>query len=170
MKKLILAMAVVAVGSLVFAAGLRAEGVREGKWSMTMVTTMGGMNQEATEAMESMENMSPDEKAMMEKMMGGMKLQAAGSAVGMTTTTTQCITNDNPVPDADATEDCQTTHTMDGNTVKFESVCKDSTSTGEITYQEDSMNGWIKSHQTVDGNETDVTIEISGQYVGPCGG
>ena len=57
MKKFILAMIVVSAGAVIFVGGLRAEGIKEGKWSMTMVTQMEGMAQESAEAMEYMENM-----------------------------------------------------------------------------------------------------------------
>ena len=168
MKKFILVMAVVSVGFIVFVVGLRAQGIKEGKWSMTMVTKMEGMDQESAEAMKDMENMSPEEKAMMQQMMGGMNIQMKGNSSGITTTVSQCISNQNPVPDMSSGKDCQETHTIDGNTVNFEVVCSDGKSSGQVTYQEDSMNGVIKSHEMVEGKETDVTIEIKGQYEGPC--
>ena len=168
MKKIFLLAVIMGVGLAVFVLGAKAQGIKEGKWSMTMVTKMEGMAQESAEAMKAMENMSPEEKAMMQQMMGGMNIQANGNAMGMTTTVTKCITNENPVPETEDQKDCQKTHTLDGNTVKFEVVCTDGKSTGEITYNEDSMNGLIKSQQMVDGKDTNVTIEVTGQYVGPC--
>ena len=168
MKKFIFTMAVVFAGSIVFVVGLRAQSIKEGKWSMTMVTKMGGMDQQSAESMKEMENMSPEEKAMMQQMMGGMNIQMNSNGAGMTTTVSQCISSQDPVPNTKRDEDCQETHTMDGNTVNFEVVCKDSKSTGQVTYKEDSMSGVIKSHQTADGQPTDVTIDIKGQYVGPC--
>ena len=160
MKKVILAVAVVAIG-VAFAIGARAQGIKEGKWTMTMVTKVPGMDKHAAEMEESMKNMSDDEKAMMQGMMGkmGMNMQAGGNSAGITTTVTKCLTNDNPVPQKD--DSCTSTHTLDGNTVKFETTCADSHSTGEITYQNESMNGTITS-QSADG---EATIEITGEYV-----
>ena len=165
MKKFILAMVVVSAGAVIFVGGLRAASIKEGKWSMTMTTKMAGMDQESAEAMKEMENMSPEDKAMMKQMMGGMNIHADGGGMGMTTTVTKCLTNQDPVPERDEDKDCQKTHSIDGDTVNFEVVCDDSKSTGQVTYKDDSMNGTINS-QAADG--TGVTIEINGQYVGPC--
>ena len=164
MKKLILASVIVSIGTALFAGGASAE-VQEGKWSLTIVTKADGASREATEAREAMENMSPEEKAMMQKMMGNT--QIGGNSAGMTTTTIQCVTNQNPVPEKDDQKNCQKTHTIDGNTVNFEVICDDSKSTGQVTYSENSMKGTIKSQQTTQGG-SDVTIDITGEYVGPC--
>ena len=169
MKKFGLAVVVVSVGALVFVANLRAQSIQEGKWSMTTTIRMEGMDDEAAQAMAEMENMTPEEKAMMESMMGGMKFGGApGGGAGMTITNTQCVTNDNPVPEGEDEEDCQKTHTTNGNAVHFEVVCDDSHSTGDITYEDDTMTGTIQSTTTESGTEETVTIDISGQYVGPC--
>ncbi len=140
----------------------RAE-VREGKWTMSTVIKATGMEEAAAE----MQNMAPEDKAMMQKMMGNMNVNMGAGGGGMQTTITRCLTNDSPVPQMNGQEDCQTKHSITGNTVHFETVCKDSTSTGDITYQQDSMRGTIQSHATAPG-EHDATIEISGQYLGPC--
>ena len=168
MKKFGLAMTVVSVGAVVFVTGLQAQSVHEGKWSMTMVTKMEGMDQESNEAMAEMQNMSPEEKAMMQQMMGGMHMQMNSDSPGITTTITKCLSDQDPVPGTNEDEDCQETHSANGNTVNFEEVCSDSHSTGQVTYNGDSMSGTITSQQTADGQETNSTIEISGQYLGPC--
>ena len=165
MKKFIWAAGVVLLSLIIYVGGIWAEGIKEGQWSMTITTKMGGMDGEMAAAMKDMENMSPEEKAMMQQMMGGMKMNAEGA--DMTTTISQCVSNENPVPMA-TEKGCQETHTLNGNTVQFEMTCPDSHSTGEVTYMGDSMKGTIKSHQTVDGKPTDATIEISGEYTGPC--
>lgn len=167
MNKIVLVAVVVVAGVVVFVSGARAEGIKEGKWNMTIVTKMGGAaSEDYTAAMKDMENMSAEEKAMMEKMMGGVKMNAGGE--GITTTVTKCVTSSDPVPEMPQEKDCQMTHSMNGDTVHFETVCPDGKSTGDVTYMDDSMKGTIKSQQTEDGKMTDVTIEISGVYVGPC--
>lgn len=148
------------------ASDARAE-VREGKWSMSTVIKAAGTEEAAAEAQAAMQNMSPEEKAMMRQMMGNMNVNMGMGGGGMQTTITRCLTNDSPVPQMNDQEDCQTTHSTTGNTVHFEAVCKDSTSTGDITYEQDSMRGTIQSHATTPGGH-DATIEISGQYLGPC--
>ena len=168
MTKIILSTFAMCVMAAVFAIGVRAEGVKAGQWSMTMVTKMEGMSEEMNEAMKEMENMSAEEKAMMQKMMGNMNVQMGAGSQGITTTITQCVSNDHPVPTMENDEDCEETHTIDGNTVKFEMACKSSKSTGEVTYNNDAMEGQIQSQQIENGKEVNATIELSGQYLGPC--
>ena len=170
MKRIIFAVGILSVGILFFTNVANADGIKEGQWSMTTTIRMEGMGDQANEAAAEMENMSPEDKAMMEKMMGGMKMKmgAQGGGMGMAMTRTQCITNDNPVPEGDNEKDCQKTHSMNGNTVHFEVTCADSHSTGQVTYQNDSMNGTIQSTSTKNGKEENVTIDINGEYDGPC--
>ena len=168
MKKTILATVVLSAGIFLLSGTANAAAIKEGSWTMTTNIHMDGMDNEMAQAQQDMENMSPAERAMMEKMMGGMKMGAQGGGMGMSMTRTQCITNDNPVPKGDNQENCQQTHTMRGNTVNFEVTCDDSHSTGQVTYKNDSMKGTIKSTSTKNGQEENVTIDINGQYVGPC--
>ena len=167
MKKIIL-IAVIVVASAVFAVGVRAEGIKEGKWEFTMTTKMEGMGEEYDKAMKEMENMPPEQAAMMKQMMGNMNMQMDAGSQGITTTHTQCISNQNPVPSVDDTENCQQTHSIDGNAINFEVVCDKSSSTGHVTYNDETMEGQIQSHQMADGKDVNATIEITGQYVGPC--
>jgi hypothetical protein len=143
---------------------------KEGKWSITTVIKMDGNSAQAAEmqkAMKEMENMPPAAREMMKKMQG--------SGGGMKTTNTQCISNNNPVPNMNAGKDknsCQQTHDVRGNTVTFHSVCKEPDGqvevNGEMTFTGDTMKGTIKSHQLRKGEAVDTTIEMSGNYLGPC--
>jgi len=135
---------------------------------MSITTKMEGMNEEAAAAMEAMKNMSPEQKAMMEKMMGGTGMLMSYDGTGITTTVTQCMSNEAPVPQTEPENDCQTTHSINGNTVSFEVACADGISIGQVTYNGDSMQGEIKVQQTVEGQKSEATIEITGKYVGPC--
>ncbi|OGX30659.1 MAG: hypothetical protein A2787_05800 [Omnitrophica WOR_2 bacterium RIFCSPHIGHO2_01_FULL_48_9] len=168
MKKIIFVAGVLSIGILFFTSAAGAAAIKEGQWSMTTVIRMEGMDDKAAEAMKEMENMSPEEKAMMESMMGGMGMKMGVQGGGISTTMTQCITNDDPVPEADNKENCKQTHTVKGNTVNFEVVCDNSRSTGSVTYKNDSMQGTIQSTQVEKGQEKKVTLDISGEYVGPC--
>ena len=157
------------IAMAVFAYTARAaQGIKEGQWSMTMVIQADGMGDEAAKAMKEMEKMSPEDRATMQQMMGGMNIGVRGQGMGMTMKSSQCITNDNPVPKRDEQKDCQETHSINGNTVQFDVVCPDSRSSGQVTYKNDSMKGTIKTAQTERGQATNVTIDISGQYEGPC--
>ena len=155
--------AAVALGAC---AAWAAQGIKEGKWSMSMTMQGGGMDETAAQAQREMERMSPDERAMMERMMGGMKFGPAGQ--GMTITSSQCLTNDNPIPTREEDRKCQQTHTVKGNTVTFKTVCPKSTSEGKITYKGDAMNGTITTTETKRGQTTTTTMDISGRYEGPC--
>jgi len=107
---------------------------------------------------------------MMEQMMGGMGMNMGGPGGGMTVNTSQCITNDNPVPEGkDNDKNCKNTHTMKGHTVNFEVVCPKSRTTGEVTYKNESMKGTIHSTVKERGQEQVMTMDISGKYEGPCG-
>ena len=168
MKKgmLVLGASIVVV---VFAYTARAaQGIKEGQWSITTVIQVDGMGDEAAKATKEMEKMSPEDRAMMQQMMGGMNVGVRGQGMGMTTKSSQCITNDNPVPRWDEQKDCQETHSINGNTVQFDVACPDSKSSGQVTYKNDSMKGTIKTTQTERGKATNITIDISGQYEGPC--
>lgn len=165
MRIIVRVVGVVAVGMLVVPSGAHGASIKEGKWSMTTVIRMEGADDQAAQAMREMESMSPEDRAMMQQMMGGMKIGAPGG--GMSMTRTQCLTNDNPVPESNE-KGCQQTHTMKGNTVDFEVICEDSRSTGHVTYKNDSMSGTITSTQTEHGRQQHTTIDISGQYIGPC--
>ena len=101
MKNFMLSAIILSAGLAVFTDGAQAQGIKEGQWSMSMTTQMEGMDDEAAEAMEAMKNMSPEEKAMMEQMMGSMGMAAMMGAGRMTTTLSTCITNDDPVPQAE---------------------------------------------------------------------
>lgn len=168
MKKIILVMGIVFVGA-VFTIGLKAEGIREGKWEFTMVTKMEGMGDEYAKAMKEMEDMPADQKAMMQQMMGKMGVNMDANSQGITTTVTKCVSDQDPVPSMNnGDEDCKESHSTESNTIKFETDCKGNKSSGHVTYNGDSMEGKIKSHQKAGGKETNATIEVNGKYLGPC--
>ena len=160
----IFTMVVATIGILLFSSAANAA-IKEGQWSVDMSIHVQGMDDQLAEAKKAMEGMSPEEKAMMEQMMGS----GMGSDMGMKTTTTQCVTNENPVPDSKNDTNCKSTHTKEGDdTIKFEVMCDHSRSTGTVTYTNESMTGTIQSTSTLEGQENNVTIDITGQYVGPC--
>ena len=169
MKKLL-----IIVGILLMGMGFSSQSnaaIKEGEWSMTMTVQMdGSMGQEMAKAQKEMENMAPEEKAMMQQMMGKMGMQmGAAQGNGMTISRKQCITNAHPVPQQEHENSyCKETHSTSGNAVHFEVTCKDSHSIGDVTYNNDSMKGTIKSTQTKRGKEENVLIDLKGQYVGPC--
>lgn len=167
MKKSFWVLGVVIATALFACTAKAAQGIKEGQWAMSMTVQAEGMGDEAAKAMKEMENMPPEQKAMMQQMMHGMSVGASGQ--GMTIKSSQCITNDKPVPTRSDQKNCQETHSRKGNAISFEVVCPDSKSAGQVTYQNDSMKGTIKTTKTERGKPTDTTVDISGQYEGPCG-
>lgn len=154
---------------------------KEGKWTITSVTKMDGNSGQAAEmqkAMKELENLPPAAKEMMKKMqgMGGGQMSAGTHGDGMKTTITQCITNKEPVPKMDKGKDsnaCEQAHDIQGNTVKFHSVCKDKDGqvevSGKMTFTDETMEGQMNSHQVKKGGQVmDATIDLSGKYLGPC--
>ncbi len=155
---------------LVFAGAAGAEGIREGEWKMTVVSKMEGMEKEMAEAKRQLESLPPEQRAMMDQMMGRMDVSFDVGEEGVTTTVTQCISQTDPVPEIEgARPECDVTHSVAGGTVSFEAVCPEGSSSGQLTYEEDSMTGTVTSRQEADGRVTRVTMDISGEYVGPCG-
>jgi len=166
MKSAVVVAGVALVGMLVCVSGAQAAGIKEGQWSMTMTIQADGMGQEAAAAMKEMDNMPPEQKAMMQQMMGKMHMGASGQ--GMTISASQCITNAHPVPQREEQKGCHETHAIKGNTVHFDVVCADSTSSGNVTYDNDAMNGRMTSTHTEHGRQMTSTIDVRGHYEGPC--
>jgi len=168
MKNILISIAAVLAGLTVSVIDANAQNIKEGKWSMTITTEMQGMDAEMAQAMEAMKNMPPEQKAMMQKMMGGMGTSLSEDGQGMTITMTQCISQTNPVPQTEKQKNCKETHSIKGNMVSFETICPDGTSSGQVTYEGDSMKGTVTTNQTGEGQEIEATVDIEGKYIGPC--
>ena len=166
MKKGHFAVGAAAMIALLAGTVSAAQGIKEGQWSMTMVIQADGMGQEAAAAMKEIDNMPPEQKAMMQQMMGKVHMGASGQ--GMTVSSSQCITNAHPVPQRQEQKGCHETHAITGNTVHFDVVCADTTSSGDVTYDNDSMHGRMTSTHTEHGRPMTATIDVHGQYEGPC--
>jgi len=128
------------------AAAAKADDLKEGKWTMTMVTHM--------------DNMPPE---------------MAGNGQDMKITATNCLSRQNPVPkfsrSANMDNYCQQTHDTHGNTVTFHMTCNHNDfqmeSSGSMTYTGDTMQGHVKSHQAQAGGQSmDTSVDITGQYMG----
>ena len=168
MKKFIWVFVIIFLGAFLAAGTLWAQSFMPGKWTITMVTQIEGMDEEMAQAAELMKGMTPEQKAMMNQMMGGLDLQMDVGPEGMTTTFTQCLNEANPVPDLKETKGCEMTYESEGNETSFKAVCPESTVTGKVLYKETTMSGDIVSQQMVDGKQTTANIKMTGQYVGPC--
>ena len=162
--------------SLISCSPTGSSGFKPGKWVMTMTTVIEGdssESQEAREAARQMQNMPAAARSLMQEMPGGLGVSVGTDAQGnMTTTVTQCLTEANPVPDSKMPKSCKQTHSARGNTVTYQTVCKDKNfemeTKGKMTYKGDTMKGESRTHQVVQGKATDMTIKIEGTYMGPC--
>lgn len=171
MKTRILRILGLCLMSVVLATIAKAEGPKEGQWTMTMVTKMDNMPPAMAAAMKQMQNLPPEAMAAMKEAQAKSGVQMDFNAQGgATITVTQCVTNQNPLPKQ--MKDCQQTHETNGDTVTFHASCShggiQSESSGSMTYTGDSMQGQIKSHTQMPGGALDQTIDITGEYVGPC--
>lgn len=81
-----------------------------------------------------------------------------------------CLTKENYVPEASQEQsDCKMEdQKIDGNTVSWKMVCKETTGKGTVTYSGDSMEGFMESSTKVDGREIVTKIAMSGKRIGPC--
>jgi hypothetical protein len=91
----------------------------------------------------------------------------------MTSTFKQCVKADNPVPRDPRNQDCTTTQmNRSGNTYTWAMHCKTSDgemdSSGTGTYTGDSMTSKVKIKGNSHGQPVDMTIDITGRYLGPC--
>ncbi|GEM_PF-287073 len=81
-----------------------------------------------------------------------------------------CLTRDKYVPEADPQQtDCtMKNQKIDGNTVSWTVVCKDTTGTGTITYAGDTFNGQMESSTRIEGKEMKTKMAMIGKRLGPC--
>lgn len=143
------------------AAALAADTVREGKWQYTSTMQMEGMPQ--MPKMPEGAQMPP-----------GMKMPSMGPG-GMTSTYESCITKDNPVPqNKDRERNCKmTSMKRDGNHVSWTATCDlpdggSAESVGDATYTGDSSQMTIKTKSMHKGHAMNMTMNITGKYLGPC--
>jgi len=194
MKKFVLWTIGFSVTAVIFATVASAEeGLKEGKWTMTMTSKVEGLPPEVSAAMDKLGGQGHSDLQNGKEgvsvstgygsmqipvttgnanMPAGMEAHADWNAQGMTMTVTQCVTNKNAIPDTKMPPGCERTVQRNGNTFNYHVTCNkpdyQMEQTGEVTYSGDTMKGLIKSHQTVHDRSIDSTIQITGQYIGPC--
>jgi hypothetical protein len=150
----------------------QADGFKEGKWTLNMVTHMSNMTPEMAKAMQQMQNLPPQVQAMMK----ARGVEMSGNGQDMIVTVTRCLTKQNPIPHftkrTDIENYCQQTHVMTGNTVTFNMTCNHNdfqmNSSGTMSYTGDTMQGSITSHESNAGHSMDSAISLTGQYMGAC--
>lgn len=85
-------------------------------------------------------------------------------------TVTTCLSQKDYVPkDTKQQTDCTMQDTkVEGNTVKWAVVCKNSTSKGNVTYAGTTFDGVIDSTIKENGKEMTTKMTMRGKHLGPC--
>lgn len=146
LKKVILAVTLLALFSFLPSVVLATPNLKDGEWEITMTMQIKGLPE-----MKGIPAMRP-------------------------VTYKQCITQKDAVPQPrEKNRDCTVSNQkIVGSTVSWEMVCKDKdgtemTSTGKITYKGDRFDGTVKS--TMTGKETgkmQMNQKMTGKRLGPC--
>ena len=81
-----------------------------------------------------------------------------------------CLNKENYVPETNPKQtDCKVENKkVEGNTVSWSVVCKDTTGTGTITYAGDSFKGLMESSTKIEGKEMKTKMAMAGKRLGPC--
>jgi hypothetical protein len=85
-------------------------------------------------------------------------------------TVTTCLTKSDYVPKASHEKsDCKMVdQKIDGNTVSWNMVCKESSGKGTVTYAGDSYSGLMESTVKAEGKEMTVKMKMDGKRIGAC--
>jgi hypothetical protein len=84
-------------------------------------------------------------------------------------TVTICLTKQDFVPKAKNESDCQmNTVTIAGDTVKWETVCKNVSSKGSATYAGTTFTGSSETNVLTDGQTRVIKTAMNGKHIGTC--
>lgn len=85
-------------------------------------------------------------------------------------TVTTCLSKSDYVPKtAPEKSDCKMVdQKIDGNTVSWNMVCKETSGKGTITYAGDSFSGLMESTMKEEGKEMTVKMKMDGKRIGAC--
>jgi hypothetical protein len=85
-------------------------------------------------------------------------------------TVTTCLSKSDYVPKADQEKsDCKMVdQKIDGDTVSWNMVCKESSGKGTVTYAGDSFSGLMESTMKEGGKEMTMKMKMDGKRIGAC--
>jgi hypothetical protein len=85
-------------------------------------------------------------------------------------TFTTCLSKSDYVPKTNPEKnDCKMVNQkIDGNTVSWNMVCKESSGKGTVTYAGDSYSGLMESTMKAEGKEMTVKMKMDGKRIGAC--
>ena len=80
-----------------------------------------------------------------------------------------CLKQNDNVPKGEEQKDCTTKDvTVDGDTVTWEIVCKDSSGKGRVTYAGSTFDGIMETHMKESGKDMTAKMTMKGKHIGPC--
>jgi len=84
-------------------------------------------------------------------------------------TMTMCLSQKDSVPKDTEQKDCTMKDIqVDGNTVNWEVICKDSSGKGSVTYAGSTFDGVMETMMKEGGKEMTAKMTMKGKYLGPC--
>ena len=84
-------------------------------------------------------------------------------------TATVCLSKQDYVPKQPEQTDCTMQDTkVDGNTVSWSVICKDSTAKGRVTYAGSTFDGVIETVSKQEGQDMTAKMTMKGKRLGPC--
>jgi hypothetical protein len=144
-----------------------ADDIKPGKWEYTFQMQMPNVPAMPAIPSDQLAKLPPAARAQLQQMQQGH----------MSFTNTSCVTADHLVPPTGSRNGECTVAKLErtGSDVSYAASCtskegRTTTIEGQIHYSGDAMAGEFHVHTAArDGKATDVTQQISGRYLGPCG-
>jgi hypothetical protein len=98
-----------------------------------------------------------------------MQGMPSGMMKPQTITTTTCLSQQDYVPKDTTQKDCTMKDLkVDGNTVSWEILCKNSSGKGTVTYAGSTFDGVMETMMKEGGKEMNAKMTMKGKYLGPC--
>ncbi|TAN39731.1 MAG: DUF3617 family protein [Nitrospirae bacterium] len=98
-----------------------------------------------------------------------MEMQGMPAGMMKPHTFTTCLSQKDYVPKDTEQKDCSMkTMKIDGDTVNWEVVCKDSSGKGRVTYAGSTFDGVIEMMMKDGGKEMNAKMTMKGKHIGPC--
>jgi len=98
-------------------------------------------------------------------------LEMKGMPAGMSKphTITTCLSQKDYVPKESEQKDCTMKDLkVEGNTVNWEMLCKNSSGKGSVTYAGTTFDGVMETMMKEGGKEMNARMTMKGKYLGPC--
>lgn len=98
-----------------------------------------------------------------------LEMQGVPAGMMKPQTFTSCLSQKDYVPKGTDQKDCEMKSSrVDGNTVSWEVVCKDSSGKGRITYAGSTFDGVMEMTMKEGGKDMNAKMTMKGKHIGPC--